>query len=324
MIFRISISPVSSLMPLSLKSRRRPPVPILLPVPTFASLGRRTKGSSFFSLFCDKIMIREKEPSPLRHRLFGSLFTLFILAATLPGADFPKTPDQQLILDNVRQYAGHYLDNLPNFVCFRVTEQYEAGKKPKNWRQRDTLTEKLVFNQGREDETLEAVNGKPLDPSRYVQRPLHTEGEFGGLVSKILDPDSGAQISWSHWENLAGRHLAVFEYLVDQSHSTLKISLGGRDQIVPYRGLIYADAATGELWRITSVPFDMPAILETKSAVTTIDYAPVDIADRHFVLPVAASILLDTGKSNILNKISFTNYRKFDAESKIIFAIGSN
>jgi hypothetical protein len=41
-------------------------------------------------------------------------------------------------------------------------------------------------------------------------------------------------------------------------------------------------------------------------------------------LPVAASISLDTGNSNILHKVAFRDYRKFEAESKIIFVSGSN
>lgn len=323
-MFRISISLVSSLMPPVLKDAKSPPVPILLPVPTSAPLGQRAKGGSTFTLVYGKTKVREKEPSPLRHRLFGTFFISLLLTATLSAADLAKPSQQQAILDNVRQYVSRYLDNLPNFVCNRITEQYEAGKKPKNWHQGDTLTAKLVFNQGREDITLVLVNGKPLQPNKYVKRPLHTEGEFGELVGKVLDPDAGAQISWSDWEDMAGRRLAVFEYLVDRSHSTLRISLGTRDQIVPYRGQIYADASTGEIWRITSAPFDLPAGLETKSAVTTIDYAPIDIAGRRFVLPTSASVLLDTGRNNILNKVSFTNYRKFDAESKIIFSTASN
>ena len=68
----------------------------------------------------------------------------------------------------------------------------------------------------------------------------------------------------------------------------------------------------------------MPVALQTKSAVTTIDYGLVDISNKRYLLPVSASILMDTGKNNLLNKISFTQYRKFDTESKITFVSGSN
>lgn len=257
--------------------------------------------------------------------VIGCFFSGFLLTVALSATtEAPDSAEQQRILDKVRQYAARYLDNLPNFVCARVTEQFEAGKKPKNWKQLDTLTAKLVFNQGKEDQTLELVNGKPVRPGRYIQRPLDTSGEFGILVSNVLDANTYAQISWSRWEDLRGHRAAVFEYLIDEKHSTLSLGLGGVAIFVPYRGLIYADPESGEVWRITNEPFDIPESLLTKSIDTTIDYGTVDIGKRHFILPVTASILLDTGHKNILNKVSFNEYRKFEAESKITFVSGSN
>jgi hypothetical protein len=249
-----------------------------------------------------------------------------LMSVVLPAADspVPSSAEQQQILDRVRQYASHYLDNLPNFVCARVTEQYESGRKPEHWKQRETLTARLIFNQGREDQTLELVNGKAIRPGRFIPRPLETEGEFGILVSNVLDADTYARISWKRWQDLDGRPLAVFEYLIDQAHSTLSLGLGGVTHFVPYRGLIYADPVSGEVRRITNSPFNIPDSISTKSIETTIDYGSVDIGARHFVLPVTASIWLDTGHSNIMNKVAFRSYRKFDAESKITFVAGSN
>ncbi len=254
----------------------------------------------------------------LRH-LTGGVISVLLCAAALPAADSPDAAEQQRILASIRDYASRYLNTLPNFVCARVTEQYEAGKKPEHWKQRDTLTSRLVFNQGREDQTLELVNGKEVRPGHFVSRRLETEGEFGILISNVLDGNTGAQISWSHWDELRGSRLAVFEYVVDFKHSTLSLGLGGFAQFVPYRGFIYADPTSGEVWRITNSPFDIPESVATKSITTTIDYGSVDIGNRHFVLPVTASILLDTGRNNVLNKVSFRDYRKFEAESKITF-----
>lgn len=256
--------------------------------------------------------------------LTGSFISALVVAATLPAAESPDIAEQQRMLTNIREYASRYLNNLPNFVCARVTEQYEAGKKPEHWKQRDTLTARLVFNQGREDQTLELVNGKEVRAGHFVARRLETEGEFGILISNVLDGNTGAEISWKGWEDLRGSRLAVFEYVVDLPHSTLSLGLGGYAQVVPYRGLIYADPSSGEVWRITNSPFDIPDSVSTKSITTTIDYAPVEISNRHFVLPVSASILLDTGRNNVMNKVSFRDYRKFEAESKITFLSGSN
>jgi hypothetical protein len=252
------------------------------------------------------------------------LISALVLAGTLPAAELPEATEQQQMLEHIREYAGRYLNNLPNFVCARITEQFEAGKKPEHWKQRDTLTSRLVFNEGKEEQTLELVNGKEIRPGYYVSRRLETEGEFGILISNVLDGNTGAEISWKGWEELRGSRLAVFEYVIDLTHSTLSLSLGGREQFVPYRGLIYAEPNSGEVWRITNSPFDLPASVATKSLTTTIDYDAVEIGNRRFVLPATASILLDTGRNNVFNQVSFRNYRKFEAESKITFLSGSN
>lgn len=262
-------------------------------------------------------------------KLVRSCLVIVLLASVkLPAAQAidvaPDAAEQRRLLEKVRESASHFLESLPNFVCSRVTEQYQAGKKPEHWKQRETLSEKLLFNQGKENVSLELLNGKPLPPHRFVERPLETSGEFGELLHNILDKKTQAAITWNRWENVNGRRLAVFDYVIDAAHSKISVSLDGLDLIVPYRGFLYAEPTTGDLWRITSSPFSMPPALETKSVTTTIDYGPVTISNKQFLLPVSATIAMDTGTHNLLNKISFNQYRKFEADSKITFVSGSN
>lgn len=255
---------------------------------------------------------------------FGCFFSVLFFAVTLhAAADAPDSAEQQRILDKVRHSAKNYLDSLPNFICSRITEQYQAGKKPEHWKQRDTITDRLIFSKGKENITPELINGKPLQPHQVLNRPLDTGGEFGGLVGTILDPRSVAQISWRGWEEIRGHRLAVFAYTIDAEHSMLTLGVT-EDVIVPYNGLLYADPETGDLWRITSSPFDMPPSTETKSLTTTVDYGSVEISGKSYLLPTSASILLNTGRQNLLNKVTFTGYRKFETESKITFVSGSN
>jgi hypothetical protein len=255
----------------------------------------------------------------------GFLFSAMLVTVTLNAAtEAPDSVEQQKILDRVRQSAARYLDSLPNFVCSRVTQQYEAGRKPQHWKQRDTLTERLIFNQGKEDLSLQLVNGKAVPADRFIARPLETSGEFGELLKTILDEKSHADLSWTRWDDLNGRRVAVFEYAIDQEHSRISVSLDNLEVFVPYRGSLYADPETGDLWRITCTLLDMPATIQTKSAVTTVDYGPVTITEKQFLLPVRATIEMNTGKNNLLNKIVFNQYRRFETDSKITFLSGSN
>lgn len=71
----------------------------------------------------------------------------------------------------MHQYAAQYVSNLPNFLCLQVTRQFEAGKKSNRWHQGYTLVAKLSFNQGREERTLDSLNGKPVGPGKASRRP---------------------------------------------------------------------------------------------------------------------------------------------------------
>lgn len=233
----------------------------------------------------------------------------------------PEMAEQQKLLSSMRHYAERYVSNLPNFLCIQVTEQFHAGKSTAHWHRGDTLTAKLVFNQGREERSLELVNDRPVKSGgRQWRTPLTTEGEFGMLLDSILGPASAATFSWRGWDTVRGRRVAVFDYSIDQEHSTLSLSLSDlAHAVVPYRGTLYADPANGAIWRITNIVTDIPPSVETKSISTAIEYEETSIGSATYLLPAKASIMLFTGSSNIRNEIEFKNYRKFEADSTITF-----
>ena len=263
-----------------------------------------------------------------RHGLLLPAVLLIFLPPTPAPAQSAAAPDappdpaaQDQILDAMHHYAAQYVSNLPNFLCSQVTRQFDAGKKSNRWHKGDTLVAKLSFNQGREERTLDSVNGKPVDSAKTRRRPpLSTEGEFGILLSRVLGPDSEAWFTWNRWETLRGKHLAVFDFTVDKQHSTLRLSLSDLAQaIVPYRGSIYADPATGAVWRISDTAAEIPPQLLTREISTTIDYDEIPIGDKKYLLPVQAtvSVLLETKK--IRNEMEFQDYRKFEADSAVTF-----
>ncbi len=253
--------------------------------------------------------------------LLGAAFLSSPAGAQSDSADSPGTIDPNKLLDAMRQYADHYISNLPNFVCMQVTRQFEAGRKPTHWHKGDTLTSKLVFSQGREERTLELVNDKPARAgARRRPGPLTTEGEFGILLANVLGAGSDASLAWNGWDSLHGKRVAVFDYSIDKEHSTLRLSLSDLARgIVPYHGSIYADPATGAIRRITNSAFDIPPELQTRSISTTIEYDDVAIAGKTYILPVQATVWMTTETNNVRNEIEFTGYRKFETDSIITY-----
>jgi hypothetical protein len=234
----------------------------------------------------------------------------------------PGTDDQQRWLQAMRSYAEQYVAKLPNFICEQVTRQYQAGKKPKNWRQGDTLTFRLVFSEGEERRDLELVNEKRVRAGmRRWRAPLSTEGEFGILLANIFEPKSDATFHWRGWREVRGKRLAAFDYSIDRAHSTLTLSLSDLAQAtVPYYGSVYGDPESGQIWRIEDAANDLPKALDTNSIATIIEYDDVPIGSKRYLLPVQASIWLTTNSSNIRNDLEFRDYRKFETDSVIKYA----
>ncbi len=238
-------------------------------------------------------------------------------------ADVPSSSDPSAhILDLIHDYAGQYVSSLPNFTCDQVTEQYQAGKKGTHWKQLDSYTSKLVFADGSEQRSLEDVNGHPVRAGshRAVRRPLTTEGEFAVLISNVFGEASQASFEWQGWQQLRSRRVAVFRYSIDHDHSTIKLSLPAfASAIVPYHGLVFANSETGMILRIENQLTDIPWELQTKSLVTTIDYTPINIGAGSYILPSDAVVEAVTPSGKIRNDLHFRNYRKFEAESTIVF-----
>jgi len=235
----------------------------------------------------------------------------------------PSQAEQDAMLTAMRQYAGQYITHLPNFICVQVTQQFEAGRKATHWRKGDTLRFKLVFNAGTEERSIELVNDKAPAPGRRWRAPLSTEGEFGTLLGSVFGASSEASFTWHGWEMVAGRRLAVFDFAVDRAHSTLSLTLSDlAHSVVPYHGSVYGTPDTGEVWRISNSAFDIPKEIRTKSISTVIEYGEVPIGGTKYLLPVEASVSLDTGSNNVRNEMWFREYRKFEADSSVTYTPG--
>lgn len=251
-------------------------------------------------------------------------FGLALPLSTTPASSStgaPSPDDQRRLLEVIRRYANEYVGKLPNFTCQQVTRQFEAGKKAVHWHKGDTLSAKLIYSHGREERSLERINDKPVGrEGRILRRPLVTEGEFGILLGQVFGSMTDAQFAWDHWETMRGQRLAVFNFFVDKQHSTLRLSLSDLARaIVAYHGSVCADPSSGAIWRLTDQADDIPPEVNTKSISTTVDYDFVGIGDRSYLLPVQASVVLDTGTRHLRNDIEFRDYRKFETDSRITF-----
>jgi hypothetical protein len=241
----------------------------------------------------------------------------------------PSSIEQAAIIDHAREYAMAYSKTLPDFICTQVTRRFaaptqrsrrDAGMEP-SWQLLDTLTIKLSYFGQKEDYKLILVNSRPTTQPYESVGGSTSSGDFGTMMKDILDPASNARFEWQRWATLRDRLTMVFSYKVEQVRSQWHVLYERSYDIVPaYHGLVYVDAKTRDVTRVTLVA-DLPPSFPVDSAETILDYGYMDISGKRFLLPLKSRVNLAAGGILNRNDTEFLAYRKYSAESDIKFDV---
>ena len=150
-----------------------------------------------------------------------------------------------------------------------------------------------------------------------------TEGEFGSDLVAIFSPESKTVIRWDHWTRLRKHTAHVFFYRIALRNSHARMEFGYKggppaSTIVGEHGYFYVDRDTRQILRINRTT-DLPADFPVRKATTLLDYDFQTVGGKPFLLPLHAEIRMATDYILTRNQIDFTDYRKFEGESKITF-----
>ena len=240
----------------------------------------------------------------------------------------PSSEEQGRILDEVRETALAYTNNLPNFLCTQVTRRKAApvnairhdGEPP--WQTMDTLTVRLSYFDQKEDYKLIMVNEKFTTQDYRTLGGATSTGEFGSLMKEIFEPHTETRFEWDHWGTLRGKRMLVFSYNVDQAHSGWGLDYERRQHIMPaYSGLVYIDNDLHVVKRITLEAQNIPGSFPIKKAMTILDYDFTDISGHEFLLPLKSTSEMSADGVLTLNELEFRLYRKYSTESDIKYDI---
>jgi hypothetical protein len=249
--------------------------------------------------------------------------TLSVKAPPIPPPDSVR---QQQIREAMTQYAMNYTHNLPNFFCVQVTRQYIDPNGRDNYRSIGTILARVSYNEGEEKYKVYSQNGHLIDTDMrgITAGGATSTGEFGSLMREIFEPKSDAEFGWDHWATLRGRRMAVFNYFIDSGHSNWSITYAASASdsqriITAYKGLVYADAQTGEISRIKFVAVDIPKSFPVQEATEILDYDLQEISGQKYVCPLVAQLWMRAGRESTHNEIEFRSYRKFGTETSITY-----
>ncbi len=291
-----------------------------------------------------------------------ALVELADASAFLPLADSEvlkqPSPDPagfRKIIDNVIQYLGKSIPNLPNFLATRETLHFEDSP----WREEidnsrvigtGNVTQSVggahitigepywlaMYSAGKTSGQVTYRDGREVAATaavseREVERVgLTTKGEFGPILAIVVSDALHNKLYWDHWEPGEGGPVAVFRYTVPQSGSHYTVnypSESGVKLISPgYHGLLALDPETGAVMRLTIVA-DMQAPFQLIQVGIAVEYGPVHLGDKTFICPLHAVALsrqpaeetqsVSPPLRTCLNDVTFTSYHLFHADARI-------
>ncbi|MBS1806150.1 MAG: hypothetical protein JST28_22635 [Acidobacteria bacterium] len=270
------------------------------------------------------------------------------------------SPDDQMkeqIIARAEKYLDEVAPTLPDFSADAVTvkfEQQSVGKKdtwktaPADRDLRQTVSEQsnLLYRNGREQRSLEKVNGKRI----AGRNELNYFGIFGPLLKFILDDvrRGNSKLTWIRWEQLNQEVVAVFRYSVRSENPRYGVTScclvdGARFETFPeHHGELAIVPASGAVLRITveSDPgwireADLSPVRPVLFSDLMVEYGPVDIGGRIFICPKRSVAITRTRTvvpisfwgmdfkvygpyQTLMNDTTYLHYHKFGSEFRIL------
>jgi len=267
-------------------------------------------------------------------RMIRARAWIVLLGAT--AAATAQTGQNAAMLESARRVGLSYARNLPDFVCTEHVRRLADWKKQGDWVPFDNLTFQLTYHGQKENYQLLGKDGKPSHKKLEALAGAFSQGEFGSVLRLIFDAGSHADFQWDRWDLSGVRGLAVFSYRVRPANSRYALVALTMSEVVGFHGEIAVDPQSGRTMRWT-VEAEPPAHFPIAESVTTMEYGFREIGGAEYLLPLRAESIsaerlpdpevlrrLPAWKRDAMglryrNLIEFRDYRKFEADARIVF-----
>lgn len=239
-------------------------------------------------------------------------------AASPQDSGQPSIDETRQIINTAARIALAWNSSLPDFICTQTIRRSEnTGNK--GWKVNDVLTVQLGSAAGKEYHKLLAIDDKPAKVGYDSVIGATSEGEFGGVLSQVFRPGA-ASFWWDEDTTLRSHPVHVYRYEVEVAKSDFKLffSATSWSAIVGHHGLVYLDRDTGQVLRMIQIAY-VPKNAPLLGSMATMDYDYTDVAGKQYLLPLKAEVLLTTAAQQFRNEIAFHDYRKFTADSSLLF-----
>lgn len=230
-------------------------------------------------------------------------------------------PEADPVIAKARSAVAEMEAAMPDFLAEQVTTRYASFNNEASWNRIDVVEAELAWSGGKEQYRNVRLNGRPVQGGPETTGTWST-GEFLTTAADILSPATRASFVRLGREKVGGRQALVFEFAIrsDNSHWVL-VSPEGQRLRPAQKGQIWIDEETHRVLKIEQRAVSIPASFPQDKAECVVEFGPVTIGAASLLMPVRAETrgcVRGTVQCS-KNEIVWRNYRKFGAESTIVF-----
>ena len=244
------------------------------------------------------------------------------LVITSPADPVPAPPPGEIasIIDGARARALHYAESLPNFYCVEVTTRSLDSSGRGEWKHKDQMAQLLKYQDRTESRTMLQANGERSSTPPDDLKGMMSHGQFGGVLSAVFQPAAKAEFQWKETDVLGSGKAQVFSYRVRQENSNYGLIGSNNSQLnVAFHGIVYIDAATFGVRRITLEADGIPRDFSIHASSMAVDYDYTVINSHDYLMPIHAAVSIRQGKHEaLLNEIEFRDYKRFGSRVRIV------
>ena len=251
--------------------------------------------------------------------MLGRCLIGFLLACGLAAQEPPPEPEG--LLDLIKSHVGESLRRLPDYTCLQTIERYERRRSSKEFVLSDRLRLEVALVEGKE--YFAWPGQSKFEVSRITQ--LVPGGTIGNgnfaLHAYSVFLSTAPEYAYAGETALGSKRVIRYNFRVPRPKSGYTLRVEERQAVVGFHGSFYVDRETLDLVRLEVVADEIPPVLGIDHAADSMEYRPVRIGEKEFVLPAASELLLrDADGSEYRNRTSFSRCRQYTGESVLSFA----
>jgi len=140
------------------------------------------------------------------------------------------------------------------------------------------------------------------------------------FLAALVDPQADAGLRWVRAGRAHGRAVSLYAFQAAMPEGFLLVEGTGSVR-VPFKGLLYADAATGALAWVEIQCIEIPRESEYIGAEVAVDFGSFVVAGRELNLPAHSRVRFRMKQGDTTNEAEYSAYRiaEFGTDTRIKF-----